>query len=314
MSPQTFDGACSDNSFASDAPPSNTTSIRSLVPRSILLTTESSLNAISVCSLNWRNMLPTPEPSLTPATVRSLSATPDVEVSTEQGTQLSYTPTTRRRCRSHSEGADDDTLLHPAAKRHKATSYARNLEGEPESGRNPPDNAHVPIPAPAVPDPDCRRGGRRLRINVGIASLDHDPLCPEEGDDEGRVREDERDDDNDGDVELDGVIHERRGLWRRRTSNDPRISSSDHVATIIAELASAHYRSSIYDPITWLRDIAGHVQTPYVDDESLLSVVARCGGITSRNVHTNFLLMVHYMTLVCKCQRCLPFFDQLLLN
>ncbi|KAG1779858.1 hypothetical protein EV702DRAFT_934861, partial [Suillus placidus] len=33
-----------------------------------------------------------------------------------------------------------------------------------------------------------------------------------------------------------------------------------------------------------------------------LSVVARCGGITSRDVHTNFLVMVHYMTLVCKCQ------------
>jgi hypothetical protein len=50
------------------------------------------------------------------------------------------------------------------------------------------------------------------------------------------------------------------------------------------------------------------VQTPYVEDESLLSVVARCRGIASKDICTNFLVMVNYMTLVCKCQGCVfPF-------
>ncbi|KAG2336765.1 hypothetical protein BDR05DRAFT_896288 [Suillus weaverae] len=44
------------------------------------------------------------------------------------------------------------------------------------------------------------------------------------------------------------------------------------------------------------------MQTPYVEDESLLSVAVRCKGITSKDICTNFLVMVNYMTLVCKCQ------------
>jgi hypothetical protein len=45
------------------------------------------------------------------------------------------------------------------------------------------------------------------------------------------------------------------------------------------------------------------VQTPRVEDESLISVIARCRGMTSKDTRTNFLVMVNYMALVCKCQR-----------
>ncbi|KAG0695858.1 hypothetical protein DFH29DRAFT_813727 [Suillus ampliporus] len=72
---------------------------------------------------------------------------------------------------------------------------------------------------------------------------------------------------------------------------------------MIAQLASAHCHSSAHNPLNWLQDIANHVQTPLVEDESLISVVVRCRGIASKDVHVNFLVMVNYMTLVCKCQR-----------
>jgi len=74
--------------------------------------------------------------------------------------------------------------------------------------------------------------------------------------------------------------------------------------TIIAELASMHYHSSIYKPLCWLQDIADHLHTPSVEDKLLLSVVARCRWISIRDICVNFKVMVNYMTLVFKCQRC----------
>ncbi|KAG1737843.1 uncharacterized protein EDB91DRAFT_1054817, partial [Suillus paluster] len=84
--------------------------------------------------------------------------------------------------------------------------------------------------------------------------------------------------------------------------NDPKITCSEDLATMIAQLASTHCRSSAHNPLNWLQDIANHVQMLLVEDESLISVVVRCRGIASKDVRINFLVMVNYMTLVCKCQ------------
>ena len=65
-----------------------------------------------------------------------------------------------------------------------------------------------------------------------------------------------------------------------------------------------HYRSSIYKPLCWLQDIADHLHTPSVEDKLLLSVVARCRWISSRDIYVNFMVMVNYIMLVFKCQRC----------
>jgi hypothetical protein len=166
---------------------------------------------------------------------------------------------------------------------------------------------------------NCSRGARRLRVRVvhhASALNNHDPLFPEEGDDEVEENEDEKmeevPEEGDDEVEEDEVevVEEEAdaqprapGSWRRRRSDDPKITCSEEAATIIAELASAHCQSSIHDPLSWLQDIADHVQTPSVEDESLISVVVRCRGISSKDVRVNFLVMVNYMTLVCKCQR-----------
>ncbi|KIK34132.1 hypothetical protein CY34DRAFT_17938 [Suillus luteus UH-Slu-Lm8-n1] len=147
---------------------------------------------------------------------------------------------------------------------------------------------------------DCNRGARLLRLRrQRAAALGNDPFVPEE-------YEAEEEEEGEGEGECDGEevagTHSRRGLWCRRPSNDPKITCSEDLATIIAELASAHCRSSIHNPLNWLQDIANHVQMPLVEDELLISVVVRCQGIASKDVRINFLLMVNYMTLVFKCQ------------
>ncbi|KAG1834061.1 hypothetical protein DFJ58DRAFT_627946, partial [Suillus subalutaceus] len=92
------------------------------------------------------------------------------------------------------------------------------------------------------------------------------------------------------------------GAWRRRPLDDPRISCSDQATAIIAELAAAHCLSSIHDPLRWLQDIGNFVQVPSVDDESLLSLVVRCRGMMGKDIRINFMIMINFMTLVCKCQ------------
>ena len=63
--------------------------------------------------------------------------------------------------------------------------------------------------------------------------------------------------------------------------------SDDGSFCIIAKLASTHYHSSIYKPLCGLQDIADHLHTPSVEDELLLSVVARCRWISSRDICVN---------------------------
>jgi hypothetical protein len=282
-------------------------------------------------------MLPTP--SSTPVSVLSQSIASNTQCTSEQGTLPSYTPTNRRRCRT------DDTLLdsspHPARKRHRSSSHTGigspphiDREGAtpkldfgalPQPEGDPPEPGLNP--RNALPRRECPRGARRLRINGyaargiqedeneeqereqvmegedGVYGEGGDDEHGEEGEygDEGEVRDD-------GNVQSAGSVQVPRGSWRRRASDEPNISCSAKATTIIAELASAHCQSSIHDPLIWLQDIAGHLQTPYVEDESLVSVVARCRGIASKDTRTNFLVMVNYMALVSKCQRCVfPF-------
>ena len=122
--------------------------------------------------------------------------------------------------------------------------------------------------------------------------------------------EEEEDQDQDQDLEMEeeesdsGGDVDTRGSWQRCPADDPKISCSDQAITIIAELASANCHSLIYKPLRWLQDIANNLHTPSVDDESLLSVVARCRFVSSQDVCVNFMIMVNYMTLVFKCQRC----------
>ncbi|KAG1832788.1 hypothetical protein EV424DRAFT_1293839, partial [Suillus variegatus] len=92
------------------------------------------------------------------------------------------------------------------------------------------------------------------------------------------------------------------GAWRRHLLDDPKISCSDQATTIIAELAAAHCLSSIHNLLRWLQDIGNHVQVPSVDDETLLSLVVRCRGMMGKDIHINFMIMINFMTLVCKCQ------------
>ncbi|KAG1854925.1 hypothetical protein DFJ58DRAFT_727663 [Suillus subalutaceus] len=77
---------------------------------------------------------------------------------------------------------------------------------------------------------------------------------------------------------------------------------NDEATAIIAELAAAHCLSSIHDPLRWLQDIGNFVQVPSVDDESLLSLVVRCRGMMGKDIRINFMIMINFMTLVCKCQ------------
>ncbi|KAG2335730.1 hypothetical protein BDR05DRAFT_953861 [Suillus weaverae] len=284
-------------------------------------------------ALNSRNMLPTPEPSLTPVTVRSHSVASDMQCPSEQRTLPSYTSTNRRRCRTEDTLSDHDGSLRPPTKRHRSSSCAGigsprqpDHEGEtsepnlgvlpqPEPEGEPPEPFFNP-PRIARPPRKCPRGACRLRINVNAARR------PEEHEDDGDVEDDDDEEEDeeveeeakekeamegedgedengergeygegdevrdDRDIQPVGGAQVQRGSWRRRASDEPRISCSDKAATIIAELASAHCTA----------------QTPYVEDESLSSVVARCRGIVSKDICTNFLVMVNYMTLVCKCQ------------
>jgi len=279
-----------------------------------------------------RNTLPTPEPSLTPVTH---SVASHMHCPSEKGTLPSYTPTNRRRCRTEDTLLDHDGPLYPARKRHKSSSYADiGCPPQPDHERETPELDLGPLPQPEPeggprkpgfnpphntrPPRKCLQGACRSRINVDAARR------PEEHEDEAEDEDEENQEQlmegeegkyggedevrDDRDVQPVGSAQLIRGSWRRRASDEPKISCSDKASAIIAELASAHCQSSIHDPLIWLRDIAGYVQTPYVEDESLLSVVARCRGIASKDICTNFLVMVNYMTLVCKCQGCVfPF-------
>ncbi|KAG1744090.1 uncharacterized protein EDB91DRAFT_1029250, partial [Suillus paluster] len=84
------------------------------------------------------------------------------------------------------------------------------------------------------------------------------------------------------------------GLWHQQPSNDPKITCSEDLATMIAQLASAHCHSSAHNPLNWLQDIANHVQTLLVEDELLISIVVRCQGIASKDVRINFLVKGTY--------------------
>jgi hypothetical protein len=222
----------------------------------------------------------------------------------------------RRRARSHTSESDHDySSLHPTKRvRNSSTNASMHVavtgELQADPGFDPPHN-------PA----NCSRGARRLRVRItrNVSALNNnDPLFPEEGDGEvgeeqGQEEVEQEQEEVEQEQEKEEVEQEQEqeqaraqptGSWRRRRSDNPKITCSDEAVTIIAELASAHCQSSIHDPLSWLQDIADHVQTPSVDDESLISVVVRCRGISSKDVRVNFLVMVNYMTLVCKCQRC----------
>ena len=245
---------------------------RSLTPtsHSRSLATDSPISSSIISNFDPRNMLPTPERSLTP------------------------TSTIHRRARGHTEGMDDQGSSYPAKRRRKHTHKAGMLA-------QPSEPSHPPRSDPPHNN-DCPRGARHLHVRAGGAHVPNDdPLRPGDRDLEG-----EEGSDSEGDVEQEEetVDAHTRGSWQRRPTDDPKISCSDQAITIIAELASAHYLSSIYKPLCWLQDIGDHLHTPSVEDESLLSVVARCRWISSRDICVNFMVMVNYMTLVFKCQRC----------
>ncbi|KAG1779161.1 hypothetical protein EV702DRAFT_1195670 [Suillus placidus] len=140
----------------------------------------------------------------------------------------------------------------------KSATVTLTDAGPPGEPPEPPFN----LPNFADED-DCNCGARLLRLRQQrAAALGNDPLGPEEYEAE----------EGEGEGEGESDRKEVAGTH-----------SSEDLATIIAELASAHCRSSTHNPLNWLQDIANHVQTP-------------------KDVHINFLVMVNYMTLVCKCQ------------
>ena len=275
-------------------------SFLTLTPRSRSLDMDSIVH-----NFDPRNMLPTPERSLTP-TSHSGSLVTDSPISSSiistsfdpcdvlPVLERSLTPTStiHRRARRHTEGMDDQGSSYPAKRRRKHTRKAGMLA-------QPSEPSHPPPPPPH--NNDCPRGAHHLRVRAGGAHVpNNDPFRPGDEDLEG-----EEGSDSEGDVEQEEeTVDATRGSWQRRPTDDPKISCSDQAITIIAELASAHYRSSIYKPLCWLQDIADHLHTPSVEDESLLSVVARCRWISSRDICVNFMVMVNYMMLVFKCQRC----------
>ena len=160
-----------------------------------------------------------------------------------------------------------------------------------------------------------------LRVRVArAAALGYDPL--EEGEEEEEEQEEQGQEEQEkgweeqeedaqsdaGDQPLGGSADARCGAWRQRPLDDPKISCSDQAAAIIAELASAHCLSSIHNPLRWLRDIGDHLLDPsVVDDDSLLSIISRCKRMMEKDIRTNFMVMINFMTLVCKSQRCVFF-------
>jgi hypothetical protein len=271
---------------------------------------------------------------LTPVSDPFQSVASDMRCPSEEGTLPSYITTNRRRFRT--EDPLLDSSPHPARKRQRASSYT-GIDSPPHidcEGANPkhyfgalPQPEGDPPepglnPGNAIPRRECPRGARHLHINRNAVRGTPEDENEEQGqghvvegedggygeggddehDEEGEYGE-EGEERDDRDVQSGGSAQVSQGPWRRRASDEPKITCSDKAATIIAELASAHCLSSIHDPLSWLRDIAGHVQTPRVEDESLISVIARCRGMTSKDTCTNFLVMVNYMALVCKCQR-----------
>ncbi|KAG2046155.1 hypothetical protein BDR06DRAFT_1014974 [Suillus hirtellus] len=226
---------------------------------------------------------------------------------------------------SHSVASETSVAADSGMTREKlpvtSTAHWRpRCNAEEGSPPGPGFDPNLPCVANANPD-DCNRGARRLRIHrarvAARALAMKDVLRPGEEEEEWEADGEEVGVDQMGAEEV-GEVHEhdagdseqavsgpqtqRRGAWRRRPLDDPRISCSDQATTIIAELAAAHCLSSIHDPLRWLQDIGNFVQVPSVDNESLLSLVVRCRGMMGKDIHINFMIMINFMTLVCKCQ------------
>ncbi|KAG1739164.1 uncharacterized protein EDB91DRAFT_1248923 [Suillus paluster] len=200
----------------------------------------------------------------------------DSSSSTTAGDILSELPAVRHRTQSHTEDSGYSDSSHPTKQARLSTTHARNgPPGEsPEPGGN--DNRNCGAYH------DCNRGARRLRLRLRRAAAPgQDPLRLDDGEEEEEEEEaaEEMEDEaemEEGDVGNVARANTRQGSWRHRHYNDPKITCSDEAATIIAELASAHCNSTIHSPLSWLQDITNHVQTPCMEDESLISVVVRC--------------------------------------
>jgi hypothetical protein len=274
----------------------------------------------ALSSVTDLHRLPTPAPSLTPNSLRSssCSVTSETSVSVDLATTRetpSMLPALGRRSRSHGEVTHGPSP--PAKKRCRLAAFAGADQTGMFAPGDPPDPGFGPD-GPHFINDECNRGARRLRVRVArAAALGYDPL--EEGEEEEQEQgqeeqeqgweEQEEDAQSDaGDQPLGGSADARRGAWRQRPLDDPKISCSDQAAAIIAELASAHCLSSIHNPLRWLRDIGAHLLDPsMVDDDSLLSIISRCKRMMEKDIRTNFMVMINFMTLVCKSQRCVFF-------
>ena len=282
----------------------------------------------ALSSVTDLHRLPTPAPSPTPNSLRSsscslTSVSVDLATTREAPSML---PALGRRSRSHGEVTHGPSP--PAKKRCRLAAFAGADQTGMFAPGDPPDPGFGPD-GPHFINDECNRGARRLRVRVTrAAALGYDPL--EEGEEEEQEQEQEegREEQEEGQEEqeegreeqeedahsdaggqpLGGSADARRGAWRQRPLDDPKISCSDQAAAIIAELASAHCLSSIHNPLRWLRDIGDHLLDPsMVDDDSLLSIISRCKRMMEKDIRTNFMVMINFMTLVCKSQRCVFF-------
>src|ERR1700710_2196203 len=281
----------------------------------------------ALSSVTDLHRLPTPAPSLTPNSLRSssCSVTSETSVSVDLATTRetpSTLPALGRRSCSHGEATHGPSP--PAKKCCRLAAFAGADQTGMFAPGDPPDPGFGPD-GPHFINDECNRGARRLRVRVTrAAALGYDPL--EEGEEEeqeegqeeqeqGREEQEEGQEEQEedpqsdaGDQPLGGSADARRGAGRQRPLDDPKISCSDQAAAIIAELASAHCLSSIHNPLRWLRDIGDHLLDPsMVDDDSLLSIISRCKRMMEKDIRTNFMVMINFMTLVCKSQRCVFF-------
>ncbi|KAG2140567.1 hypothetical protein DEU56DRAFT_755185 [Suillus clintonianus] len=242
--------------------------------------------------------------------------------STTAGDILSKLPAVRHRAQSHSKDSGYSDSSRPTKRARHSTIHARSgPPGEsPEPGSDRPHVANNNRNCGA--DDDCNRGARRLWLQLRCAQAaapGQDPLHLDDGgeeeeEDEEEDEEDEEEeeeeeeaaavDEMENEAEMEGDVcnvtraNTRRGSWHQHRYNDPKITCSDEAAMIIAEFASAYCNSTVHSPLSGLQDIANHVQTPCMEDKSLISVVVQCRGIASKDIHANFLVMINYMMLV----------------
>ena len=90
--------------------------------------------------------------------------------------------------------------------------------------------------------------------------------------------------------------------WRQR--GKAHIQGLSSVYSLAATLSAANQHSDLYKPFCWAQDLrASLAARTQHRSYSLASLLAQCGSLNSKNVSTNFFVMVSQIQLVAACQK-----------